>query len=686
MESMLFAPVAGLLAMAFVAILAWWVSRQDPGTPLMREIASYIREGANAFLKREFRTISYFIVVLAVVLLAVMWPRWQIAFGFVIGALLSMLAVIIGMNVAVRANVRTTNAARSSAGKALTLAFRGGATMGLSIVALDLLGISLLAYLFGVKPDNPEAVSLLVGFGFGASLSSLFAQLGGGIYTKAADVGADLVGKVEVGIPEDDPRNAAVIADLVGDNVGDCAGRGADLFESGADNLIAATIVSLAFLPKYGWVAVIFPLLVWSIGAIGTVIGVLAVRGGGRKNPLVALNTGFVTAGLFAFLSFYCVGRWIMRDMALFWSLSLGLLAALAVSLVVQYYTGMNRRPVIKIAEGACFGSAINIMTGLSYGMESAMLPIVIIALVTIAAYFIGGGGLDGIYAITAATLGITAMTGIIMASDAFGPIVDNASGIAEMAGLGSEVRDSADVLDAVGNITKAITKGYGMACALMTCVVVLFAYLLEASKLQGISVTSLSDVAVNLAHPISIAGIFIGATVPFLFSAQAIRAVSTTAFQVVEEVRRQFREIPGLLERKAKPDYSRCVDISTKNALREMVLPTLTGVVGPVVVGFTLGVWALAAYLIAAKVVGAILATFMFNAGGAWDNAKKYIEDGHFGGKGSEPHRAAVIGDTLGDPLKDTAGPSLHILIKLQNILSITLLPLFLKYGMHWR
>ena len=686
MESMLFAPMAGLVAMAFVGFFAWWVSKQDPGTPLMQEIASYIREGANAFLKREFRTISYFIVVLAVVLLAALWPHWQIAFGFVMGALLSMLAVIIGMNVAVRANVRTANAARSSAGKALTLAFRGGATMGLSIVALNLLGISLLVYLFGVGPDNPEAVSLLVGFGFGASLSSLFAQLGGGIYTKAADVGADLVGKVEVGIPEDDPRNAAVIADLVGDNVGDCAGRGADLFESGADNLVAATIVSVIFLPKYGWAAVIFPLLIWSIGAIGAVIGTLAVRGKGRENPLTALNIGFITAGLFSILSFYCVTRWIMRDMALFWCLSLGLLAALAVSLVIQYYTGMNQRPVTRIAEGARFGSAINIMTGLSYGMESAMLPIVIITLVMIAAYFIGGGGLDGIYAITAATLGITSMTGIIMASDAFGPIVDNAGGIAEMAGLDKEVRASADTLDAAGNITKAITKGYGMACALMTCMVVLFAYLLEAARLQGITITSLGDVAINLVHPINIAGIFIGATIPFFFSAQAIRAVSTTAFQVVEEVRRQFREIPGLLERKAKPDYSRCVDISTRNALRQMILPTLTGVVGPIVVGFTLGVWALAAYLIAVKVVGAILATSMFNAGGAWDNAKKYIEDGHFGGKGSEPHRAAVIGDTLGDPLKDTAGPSLHILIKLQNILSITLLPLFLKYGIHWQ
>lgn len=614
-----------------------------------------------------------------------MWPLWQIAFGFVVGALFSMLATVIGMNAAVTANVRTTNAARTDPGKALTIAFRGGATMGLSIVALNLLGISGLALLFGVRPDNPEAVSLLVGFGFGASLAAIFAQLGGGIYTKAADVGADLVGKVEVGIPEDDPRNAAVIADLVGDNVGDCAGRGADLFESGSDNLVAAMIVGLAFIPKYGWPAVLLPLLSRTIGALGAIFGSLVVRGTGKKNPATALNVGLLVTAGFSLITFYLLGVLLLKDAAIFYSLCLGLLAALAISAIVQHYTGMNRKPVNEIAKASVYGSALNIITGLSFGMESTAFPIIVIALVMLAAYRISGGGLNGIYGITAAALGITELKGIIMAADAFGPMVDNASGIAEMAGLGPEVRLSTDVLDAAGNMAKAITKGYGMACALMTSAVVLFAYLTELARYEGIALTSFSDEVVNLIHPVNIAALLIGATIPFLFSAQTIRAVGLTAHQTVEEVRRQFREIPGLLEGRALPDYSRCVDISTRNALHHMVGPAITAVVGPIAVGLILGPWALAAYLLSVKIVGAVLATFMFNAGGAWDNAKKSIENGMYGGKKSEPYRASVVGDTVGDPLKDTAGPSLHILIKLQNILAITLLPLFLKYGMVW-
>jgi K(+)-stimulated pyrophosphate-energized sodium pump len=681
MELMMLAPMAGILAMAFVAILAWWINKQSPGTSLMKEIALHIQEGANTFLKREFVTISYFACGLALLLLIVMRSRWQVAFGFIIGTLFSMLAIFIGMNVAVRANVRTTNAARGSASKALTLALRGGATMGLSIVALNLLGVSLLSYLFGVNPDNPEAVSLLVGFGFGASFSSLFAQLGGGIYTKAADVGADLVGKIEAGIPEDDPRNPAVIADLVGDNVGDVAGRGADLFESGADNLIALMILGATFIPKYGWAAILFPLLTRAIGAIGAILGVLAVKGR-RRNPIVDLNIGFFTTGVFSLISFYVLANLVMRDIRLFWCLALGLFSALAVSLIVQYYTGMNMRPVLKIAEASQEGSPINLMTGLSYGMESVFLPKVLIALVNLAAFYIMGGGLDGIFGIAAATLGITEMKGIIMAADAFGPIVDNASGIAEMAGLGRKVEKAGEVLDAAGNITKAITKGYSMACALLTSVVILFAYLLEAAKLQGVELAQIDDIMINLAHPKILAGIMIGSTIPFLFSAWATRGVGETAFQMVEEVRRQFKGIPGLLEGKAKPDYSRCIDISTKNALRQMITPTLIGVVCPIIVGLSLGVWALAAYLIGVKVIGATLAIFFFNSGGSWDNAKKYIESGHFGGKRSLAHRAAVVGDTVGDPLKDCAGPSLHILIKLQNIIAITLLPIFIKFG----
>jgi K(+)-stimulated pyrophosphate-energized sodium pump len=689
---MYFTPLAGILALIFVALFAWWVVKQEPGTPRMQEIASFIQQGANTFLRREFQTIAYFIVGLAVLLLVVMWPQWQIAFGFVVGALTSMLAITIGMNAATRANVRTAQAARTLPGKALTIAFRGGATMGLTIVAFNLLGISILALLFGVGPDNPENVSLLVGFGFGASLASLFAQLGGGIYTKAADVGADLVGKVEVGIPEDDPRNAGVIADLVGDNVGDCAGRGADLFESGSDNLVATMIMGLAFMnpmpeygfPGYGFNAILFPLLSRSIGAIGAVLGVLVVRGTGKRNPIASLNLGFFTTGIFSLIAFFALAEWVMHDIRLFWCLTLGLAAALVSALIVQYYTGSNAKPVQEIAEAATSGPGVNIITGMAYGFESAVLPKVFIALVNVAAYMIMGGGVPGFFGIAAATLGITEMKGIIMAGDAFGPIADNASGIAEMSGIGEEVGTSASVLDAAGNITKAITKGYSMSCALMTSVVILFTYITEISRHLGLPLT---DVVYHakfaLVDPVNITGIMIGSTIPFLFSAQAIRAVGRTAYKVVDEVRRQFREIPGLLEGKATADYTQCVDIATRDALKGMIWPTLWGVVFPVAMGFIFGVWALAAFLIGVKIIGATLAMYMFNSGGAWDNAKKFIEDGHLGGKGSDAHKSAVIGDTVGDPLKDTSGPSLHILIKMQNILSITLLPLFLKYGL---
>jgi K(+)-stimulated pyrophosphate-energized sodium pump len=692
----LFTPLAGIFALIFVGIFAWWVVKQEAGTTRMQEIASFIRQGANAFLRREFQTIAYFIVGLAVLLYIVM-PRGeslQIAVGFIVGALLSMLAITIGMNVAIRANVRTTQAARTLPGKALTVAFRGGAVMGLTIVAFNLLGISVLAILFGVGPDNPERVSLLVGFGFGASLSSLFAQLGGGIFTKAADVGADLAGKVELGIPEDDPRNAAVIADLVGDNVGDCAGRGADLFESGSDNLVATMIMGLAFMNPipaegfagYGFKAVLFPLLTRSIGAVGAVLGVSVVRGSGKRNPIASLNLGFFATGVFSLVAFFVLANWVMEDMRLFWCLTLGLFAALASALIVQYYTGAGTKPVQEIAEAATSGPGVNIIAGMAYGFESAVLPKILIALVNVASYMIMGGGVVGFFGIAAATLGITEMKGIIMAGDAFGPIADNAGGIAEMSGMGEEVRRSAAVLDSAGNITKAITKGYSMSCALMTSVVILFTYITEISRHLGEPLTAVVyNAKFVLVDPINITGIMIGSTIPFLFSAQAIRAVGRTAFKVVDEVRRQFREIPGLMEGTANADYATCVDIATRDSLKGMIWPTVWGVVFPVAMGFLFNVWALAAFLIGVKIIGATLAMFMFNSGGAWDNAKKFIEDGNLGGKGSPAHRSAVIGDTVGDPLKDTSGPSLHILIKLQNILSITLLPLFMKYGAKW-
>ena len=681
----------GLVGIGFIGVLYWLVLREEPGTKRMREIASYIEEGAKAFLKREFKTIAYFIVVIGAVLLACLWPRWQIAFGFVYGTLFSMAAVALGMNAAVKANVRAANLARRSAGQAFVLALRGGGVMGLTIPSLNLVGLTTMLLLFGIGPENVEAVDLLVGYGFGASLSALFAQLGGGIYTKSADVGADLVGKVEVGIPEDDPRNPAVIADLVGDNVGDCAGRGADLFESNADNLICMMMVGVTFAlvmglpPELAWKLVMFPLLGRMLGVIATVIGVFAARP--LKSTVLALDLAMLAASVvmaigFYFLTAYVVAQWAFK---LFLCTLLGMISAFVLALAVQYYTGVGKKPVVETAKGAQMGAAINIITGLSYGMESTAIPLIGVAAVVAISYFIMGGDIPGLYGIAATALGITNMTGIIQAADTFGPIVDNADGIAEMSGIKDEVGEALDELDAVGNIMKAITKGFAMGCAIITSAIMIFAYVCEAAKLNQIELASLSDIAEHLvvADPVLITAAVLGAITPFLFSALAIRAVGRGAYKMVNEVRRQFREIPGLLEGKAVPDYARCVDISTRYALKEMVAPTLVGLLMPVVVGMVLGPWALTAFLLSCTITGAVLATFMFNTGATWDNAKKYIEYGNLGGKGTDTHKASVIGDTVGDPLKDTAGPSLHILVKLVSIVSITLLPLFVLYAL---
>jgi K(+)-stimulated pyrophosphate-energized sodium pump len=683
MNLIFFVPLAGAIGMIFAGIIFWWVIKQDPGTARMQEIASFIQEGANAFLRREFQTIVYFIVGIGVLLL--IFLEWQIAFGFVTGAVFSLLAIFIGMNAATRANVRTSSAARTSAGRALTIAFRGGSVMGLSIVSLNMLGIVLLMWLFGLGPDNPERVSLLVGFGFGASLSALFAQLGGGIYTKAADIGADLVGKVEAGIPEDDPRNPAVIADLVGDNVGDCAGRGADLFESGADNVITTMIVAASpiFFSKYGWVGVLFPIIARAIGVLATLVGVFLVRGRDEASPTRTVNGGFLGTALTCLVLFYAVARWIMHDVGLFYAQVLGMVGTLATVLVVQYYTGAHGKPVYETARHAQSGPALGILTGFSYGIESTVWAKYILGFIILFSWVMGGGGLEGIYYIAAATMGIKEMKGIIMAGDTFGPIVDNAAGISEMAGLSKETREAGDALDAAGNVTKALAKGYAMSAATMGSMVILFAYLFEVARLQGIHLTGLNDFFVNLTNPSNVTGLFFGIAMPYLFSALTLRSVTDGAFQMIEEVRRQFRDIPGLMEGNALPDYARCVDVATANALRKMMAPTLISMAIPIVVGFTLGPWPLAAYLIGVKASSAALSKALFNAGGTLDNAKKLIEEGHFGGKGTETHAAAVIGDTFGDPLKDTAGPSLHILVKLQNIMSITLLPLFIQHGL---
>jgi len=675
-------PLAGVIALVFIPILFWLISREGAGTERMREVASYIQTGANIFLRREFQTIAYFIVALAIPFL--IFRGWQIALGFVLGALLSMLAMVGGMNAATRANVRTSNAARQGlAGKALTIAFRGGAVMGLLMVALELVGISLLMVIFRIGPHDPGSVNLLLGFGVGASLAALFAQLGGGIYTKAADIGADLVGKIEAQFREDDARNPAVIADQVGDNVGDCAGRGADLFESGADNLITMMIIGASpfFFDKYGWAAVLFPLLSRAIGSLGTIIGTFLVKGEEGRSTTASVNIGFLGTAAFLVTGFYCVARWVMHDITLFYSNVLGLAGAFLVFLITYYYTGIDQKPARHIVELTHSGSALNILSGLFYGMESCGWLAVLIAVVMLAAYYVGGGGLAAIYNVAAAVLGISEMAGIIMASDAFGPIADNSAGISEMAGLGGGARRVGDELDAVGNMTKALTKGYAMTTATLTGSVILFSYLFEAARLLNVRLTGIESLMINLADPLSIAALLIGSAMPFLFSALSIQGVGRAAFQMVEEIRRQFQERPDLLDGEGDPDYSRCIDISTRNALREMIAPTLISMIVPIVVGFVMGVWALAAYLIAVKVVGALLSTFMFNAGGAWDNAKKYVESGRLEHATVSDYAAVVVGDTVGDPLKDTAGPSLHILIKLQNILAITLLPLFVTF-----
>jgi len=652
----------------------------------MKTIAGYIQEGAKAFIKREVRTVTYFIVILAILLYILL--GWETSLGFALGACLSVLTMMIGMNAAVRANVRTVNAARSSAERALRLAFRGGGIMGLATVSLNILGIILLYFIFGAGPENQEAIYFLVGFGFGASLAALFAQLGGGIYTKAADVGADLVGKLESKIPEDDPRNPAVVADLVGDNVGDCAGRGADLFESSSDNLIAMMILGLLFVGApygLGWKVMLFPLVTWGFGIIVTIIGIFSVRRW-VKNNILNLDVSLLMAGAVSIAGFYLISTLLMNDLRFFYCMSLGLLFTLIVYLTVQYFTGIDYRPVKNMARSAQSGAAITLIMGVSYGMLSAAIPIIFLGVVAAFTYLLFGGELLGVYGIVAAALGLTGMTGMIMSSDTFGPIVDNASGISQMSGLEKEVDQSLDELDACGNVTKAVTKGFSMTAAVMTSVALLFAFISEAFRIEvGTLPTSIDVVAqyLDLANPLIIVGLMIGATIPFIFSAMTLLAVGKTANQMVNEVRRQFNDIPGLIDGKAKPDYARCVDVSTRNSLKQMIAPTLLGLIAPVVVGFTLGIWPLAAFLLSATIMGALLATFMFNTGGALDNSKKYIESGELGGKGTKAHEAAVTGDTFGDPLKDTAGPSLHILIKLLNIVSITLLPVLIALNL---
>ncbi len=646
----------GLLAIACAGYLSVSIIRQDPGDEKMVEISNAIKEGAMAYLNRQYKTVALFAIILAIIFgIALKHPEYPnygfyVAIGFIVGATFSALAGYIGMNVTVRANTRTANAAKKGLNEALKIAFRGGAVTGLCVVGLGLFGVSIFYKMF----KDPI---LIVGFAFGACLISLFARIGGGIYTKAADVGADLVGKVEAGIPEDDPRNPAVIADNVGDNVGDCAGMGADLFETYAVTAIGAMILGGYFNEKY----VLYPLAIGSVGIIATLFGIPFVKATGKK-IMAALYKGLIAAGAFSAILFYFVTKKMGLGMNLYVCTLIGIFITFAIFMITEYYTSKSFRPVKSIAKASQTGAATNLITGLAVGLESTALPAIVICIGILVSYHFAG-----LYGIAIAVMAMLSLTGMIVTLDSYGPITDNAGGIAEMSGLPENVREITDALDAVGNTTKAVTKGFAIGSAALAALTFFAAYTQELMR-----VCSKSSMVFDLGNPYVLIGLFIGGLIPFLFSSLAIKAVGKAAFEVVNEVRRQFREIKGIMEGLAKPEYGRCVDIVTRAALREMTLPGLLAVASPVLVGFLLGPYALGGLLVGSIVTGFLLALQMANGGAAWDNGKKFIEEGKYGGKGSEAHKAAVVGDTVGDPLKDTAGPAINPLIKVMNTLAL--------------
>ena len=673
MEPIAIAILSGVLGLAVAAFMAYYVLRQSQGQERIREVSAAIKDGALAFLGREYRILAIFVVAVTVILGVVPNLGWWVALAFVFGAICSGLAGFVGMSIAIRANSRTAAAVQKSLNHGLRVSFRSGAVMGMCVVSIGILGLSILYLVFG---NNPDFLKIIPGFGFGASSVAIFARVGGGIYTKAADTGADIVGKVEKGIPEDDPRNAAVIADFVGDNVGDVAGMGADLFESYVDSIIATmTLGLIAAVSAKNHLGVLLvpdeaaawflPLLVAAGGIIASIIGIFLVRVGEKLKMEALLNalrrgtfSASILTAIFAFMAVY----FLKADIGVFWAILVGLVGGVLIGESTNFFTSYVYKPTLRIAEASQTGAGTNIVSGFANGLMSTLPPVIlIVAAIMVAHHF------ADVYGVAIAGVGMLSTLGIQDATDAYGPVADNAGGIVEMSGLPPEIRQRTDALDSLGNTTAATGKGFAIGAAGLTALALLLSY----SQAVGIKPSDIS-----LLDPNIIAGLFLGAALPAIFCAMTLNAVGKTSFSIVNEVRRQFREIPGLMEGTAKPEYAKCVDICTRDSIRQMIAPGIITIVSPVVVGLVLGPLALAGFLMGAIASGLILAITFANAGGSWDNAKKWVETGAFDGKGSEAHKAAVVGDTVGDPMKDTAGPSLNIMIKLTAIIALVLAP----------